>query len=147
MQHNKKVIQPAPCAQRCWQQKVIYQKENTFTVMCKLDMQFWIESCNSLRFLHDLSLFGVWWGKSGGASPEESPKLDRTLSILIISASIRGLTGSKQSFSIPSPRASEAPEQTNTHTHSLITVSYFFVYVYYVFCLISFLMAQIKHLP
>ena len=73
-----------------------------------------------LRFLHVLTLCGVWLGKRDGASQEESPKLDRTLSILIISASTRGLTGGKQSSSISSLWGSGKPAQThNTQPSSI----------------------------
>lgn len=63
-----------------------------------------------LRFLHVLTLWGVWWG-TGGVSPVDSPKLDKTSSILIISASTRGLTEGKPSSSTAPRYRSESPAQ------------------------------------
>lgn len=64
-----------------------------------------------LRFLHVLTLWGVWWS-SGGVSPVDSPKLDKTSSILIISASTRGLTEGKPSSSTAPRYRSESPGHT-----------------------------------
>lgn len=54
------------------------------------------------RFWLVFIIFGIWLLRSGGVSHDTSPKLDRTLSILIISASTRGLTSCRLSSSKPS---------------------------------------------
>lgn len=89
------------------------------TKSSKLSVRFFLKMRQlDSRFLHVLALCSVWC-RTKGASLGGSPKPDRTLSVLIISTSTRGLTKDKQSLSTTPPGCSgnTRKNKNNENTH------------------------------